>query len=76
MKAVVPFLCFHTFPLCDNSSGLHQPSSEECRTITDDVCAQEFQTAAMFAMDDQLPQCQLLPDTPLKCNSKIPLVTS
>ena len=71
MKAVIPFLCFNIFPLCDSSSGLHQPSSEECREITEDICAREFQTAAMFATDDQLPQCQLLPDTALKCNSKI-----
>ena len=75
MNVLVPFLCFYTFPLCDNSSGLHQPSSEECRTITDDICAREFQTAAMFAMDDQLPLCQLLPKTTVKCNGKTQLVT-
>ena len=70
MKAVIPFLCFYVFPLCDSSSGLHQPSSEECREITEDICAREFQTAATFATDGQLPQCQLLPDTALKCNGK------
>ena len=70
IKTVVPFLCFYTFPLCDNTSDLHQPSSEECREITDNICAREFQKAAMFVTDDQLPQCQLLPDTTLQCNGK------
>ena len=68
MKVVVPFLCLNIFPLCDSSSSLHQPSSEGCREITEDICAREFQTAAMFATEEQLPQCQLLPDTALKCN--------
>ena len=68
MKVVIPFLCFYIFPLCDGTSGLHQPSSEECREITEDICAREFQTAA--TTDDQLPQCQLLPDTTLKSNGK------
>ena len=48
-----------------------KPSSEECREITEDICAHEFQTAASIVADDQLPQCQLLPDTALKCNGKI-----
>ena len=68
LKVVAPFLCRNIFPLCDNSTGLHQPSSEECREITEDICAREFQTAATFVTDDQLPQCQLLPDTALQCN--------
>ena len=69
-EVLIPLLCFYIFPLCDSSSNLHQPSSEECREITEDICAREFQTAATFATEDQLPQCQLLPDTTLKCNSK------
>ena len=73
MRVVVPFLCFYVFPLCDSNSGLLQPSSGECREITDNICAQEFQTAAMFATDNQLPQCQLLPEATLiqNCNGKI-----
>ena len=76
MKAVAPFLCFYIFALCNSNSRLLQPSSGECREITDNVCAREFQTAAMFATADQLPQCQLLPDTALNCNSKTPTVHS
>ena len=67
MKAAVPFLCFYIFPLCDSASGLHQPSSEECREITEDICAQEFQT---LLTDAQLPQCQLPPEKNSKFNGK------
>ena len=68
MEAVVPFLCFYIFPLCDSSDRPYQPSSAECSAITNGICAREFETAATFARSDQLPQCQLLPETTLKCN--------
>ena len=70
MEAVVPFLCSYIFPLCDSSGRLHQPSAVECREITDEICAQEYNTvtAESLAGDGQLPQCQLLPETTLECN--------
>ena len=70
MEAVVPFLCFYIFPLCDSSGRPYQPSSAECSAVTDGICAREFVTAAIFATSDQLPQCQLLPDSTLECNSE------
>ena len=70
MEAVVPFLCFYIFPLCDSSGRPYQPSAAECSTLIDGICAREFETAATFATSDQLPQCQLLPETTLECNCK------
>ena len=68
MEAVVPFLCFYIFPLCDSSGRPYQPSAAECSTLIDGICAREFETAATSAIGDQLPQCQLLPVTTLECN--------
>ena len=70
MEAVVPFLCFYIFPLCDSSGHLYQPSSAECKEITDGICAQEFAMAAVFVEASQLPQCALLPEKTQRCNSK------
>ena len=73
LEAVVPFLCFYIFPLCDSSGCPYQPSSVECSAVTDDICDQEFEIAATFA-SDQLPQCQLLPDSTSECNSELTTV--
>ena len=70
LEVVVPFLCFYIFPLCDSSGRPYQPSAAECNTLTGGICAQEFETAAAFVTGDQLPQCQLLPETTLECNGK------
>ena len=74
MEAVVPFLCFYIFPLCDSSGRLYQPSAAECTTVIDGICAREFESAATSAMSDQLPQCQLLPQNTLECNGKTDLL--
>ena len=64
-EAFVPFLCFFTFRLCDNSSGdLRLPSSGECEMLTTETCASEFQTAVSLMGSDSLPQCQQLPNLP------------
>ena len=71
MEQVIPVICLYIFGgLCSDSSELYRLSSEECFTITDDVCAREFETARSLIGDDQLPQCQLLPDTATECNGK------
>ena len=66
IEAFVPFLCFFTFRLCDNSSGeLHLPVFGECESLTTETCAREFQTAVSLMSTDDLLQCQQLPDSPL-----------
>ena len=67
-EAVVPFLCFYIFPLCDSSGRPYQPSAAECTTVIDGICAREFELVASFVTSDQLIQCQRLPETTLECN--------
>ena len=61
-----PFLCFSIFGLCDNQSReLYLPSSQECRTVTENICAEEFVAAGAFVDSNQLPQCDEFPDVSL-----------
>ena len=63
IEAFVPFLCFFTFRLCNNSTGeLFLPSFGECEGLTTETCAREFQTAASIMDTNELLQCQQLPD--------------
>ena len=72
MEQVIPFICLYTFGgLCSDSSKLYRLSSEECFAITDNVCAREFESARQLVHSDQLPQCQLLPNTSIECNGKL-----
>ena len=63
--AIVPFLCFFTFGLCDNSnsdgSELLRPSRGECEMIMTQTCAREFEAAVNLLGSENLPQCQQLP---------------
>ena len=57
-----PFLCFSTFGLCDNRSReLYLPSSQQCRTVTEEICAEEFVAAGAILGSNQLPQCDEFP---------------
>lgn len=63
LAAVVPFLCFYYFGLCD-SGELYQPSFEDCATIASETCRVEFQAAINLGLGrDRLPQCELLSDS-------------
>ena len=61
-----PFLCFSMFGLYNNQSReLYLPSSQECRTVTENICAEEFVAAGAFVDSNQLPQCDEFPDVSL-----------
>ena len=70
----LPFMCLFIFGLCDSNSQLYQPTMEECDMVTEGVCEGVFNdledAAAAIGQADQLPQCELLPETSLNCNSK------
>ena len=58
-SAVVPFICFYYFSLCDDGE-LYLPSSEDCITIASETCAVELQMAVSILGRESLPQCDLL----------------
>ena len=61
-----PFLCFSMFGLCSNQSReIYLPSSSECRTVTEGICAEEYAAAGAIVGSDQLPQCDEFPDVSL-----------
>ena len=61
--AIVPFLCFYSFGLCDSSNQPHLPSIEDCVRIGNQTCAAEFRTAISLVGRENLPQCETLPTT-------------
>ena len=73
--AVVPFICFFTYGLCDNSSsdglGLLRPSQGECEIIMTQTCVREFEAAVNLIGSENLPQCQQLPVLNDDCRGKM-----
>ena len=73
-EAVVPFMCLFIFQLCDSDGQVYQPTMEECEEVTEGVCENVFEdlrmAAALIGREDQLPQCELLPETSLNCNGE------
>ena len=63
--AIVPFLCYYSFGLCDSSNELHLPSFRDCVLIGNQTCAAEFRTAISLVGRENLPQCETLPTTSL-----------
>ena len=62
IEVAQPFLCFSLFGLCDNHSReLYLPSSQQCRTVTEEICAKELAAAVAIIGSDQLPQCDEFP---------------
>ena len=68
--AVRPLLCLYSFPLCDVNGMIHLPSPEQCTTVRDEVCMNEWQTAMDFLGSEQLPQCNLLPEAIVDCRGR------
>ena len=66
-EAALPFLCLYLFRLCDSNGILYQPTSIDCVTISTGVCEREWAIAAGAVGQERLPQCELLPMTPLLC---------
>ena len=65
-KVAPSFLCISMFGLCNNRTReLYLPSSQECRTVTENICAEEFVAAGGFVDSNQLPQCDEFPDASL-----------
>ena len=61
LVALAPFMCLYTLGLCDGSGALHLPSFEECVYVRDTACTQEWALAATVVGEENLPQCQSLP---------------
>ena len=70
-EAVIPFLCFSIFNLCDSSNTLHTATREDCLYIRDDVCVSEWSTAVKLLGGDVLPVCEELPvNIMVECTGK------
>ena len=75
LAAIIPFLCFYTFGLCDGSGTLHRPSSKQCAHIRNVTCKTEWAQAVAFVGEDAMPQCHLLPDTTVFTDDSMPTGT-
>ncbi|XP_025080891.1 inactive tyrosine-protein kinase transmembrane receptor ROR1-like isoform X2 [Pomacea canaliculata] len=67
----IPSLCFHAFPLCDDSGDKPKPRricKDECQILESDVCKTEYILAKRHKLigDSLLPKCDTLdePDSP------------
>lgn len=69
-RAVEPLLCLFFFPLCDANGMPRLPSLEECATVRDEMCMQEWQTAATVLGAEQLPQCDSLPEATISIDCR------
>ena len=70
-RAIKPFLCLYLFPLCDTNGMIHRPSTEECKTVRDEVCSEEWKmTEAVFG-SNLFPQCESLPATSVNCQGRL-----
>ena len=69
--AVVPFICLYLFPLCDENQTAYLPSSQECNSISTDICKAEWSMAQQLL--SSLPNCAALPNV-THCNCKLQLL--
>ncbi|ESO86644.1 hypothetical protein LOTGIDRAFT_51609, partial [Lottia gigantea] len=67
----IPSLCYHAFPLCDDSRGKPRPKQickDECEALEDNICKTEYILAKRHPLigDRLLPDCSKLagPGTP------------
>ncbi|XP_014668164.1 PREDICTED: inactive tyrosine-protein kinase transmembrane receptor ROR1-like [Priapulus caudatus] len=64
----IPSLCYHAFPLCDESSSQPRPlkiCKDECEILETDICEKEYSLAQVHpVLKDKviLPRCSELPD--------------
>ena len=69
-EAIVPFICFSIFGLCDSSTReLYLPSLKDCNVLMN-TCAPEFQRAMPLIANFptlQVPSCDLFPNITLTC---------
>ena len=64
----LPFICLYLFPPCDWNGTEYLPTSEQCRSISTDICKNEWTLAQN--MINGLPDCASLPNM-TACNSKL-----
>ena len=71
IDAMVPFLCLSAFRSCDSGNNLHTSKREDCIFIRDDVCASEWNQAALFLGAENLPVCENLPPKTDDCGGML-----
>ncbi len=69
--AALPFTCLYLYSLCGVSGELYRPSAEECKHLSEEVCAQPWQFAGSFGMAGSLPNCDELVAETLQCGGKL-----
>lgn len=69
IEAITPFFCLFIFTLCDSSNNLHIVLREDCLELRDNVCAEEWNFAALLG-PGVLPVCEDLPDRTDECAGK------
>ncbi len=73
-EAIVPFICFSIFGICDNSTReLYLPSLEDCNVLMN-TCAPEFQRAILLNASFPVPPCESFPNITLICSGMHVLV--
>ena len=69
-EAIVPFMCFSFFGLCDSSTReLYLPSLKDCNVLMN-TCGPEFQRAMSLIANVsilQVPPCDSFPNITLTC---------
>ena len=65
-ERAIPFLCIYYFGLCDSGGVQHQPSMEECISVSTGTCQAEWITANLF-LPGQLPTCESLQEGSIPC---------
>ena len=64
----LPFICLYLFPLCGENGTVYLPSSEQCNSISTDICKGEWVMAQEVI--SSLPNCALLPNVS-SCNCRL-----
>ena len=71
-EAIVPFICFSIFGLCDSSTReLYLPSLKDCNVLMN-TCGPEFQRAMPLIAILQVPRCDSFPNSTLICTGMFP----
>lgn len=67
LEGIQPFLCLHTFRLCDDSGGLHIALRGECLRLRESVCSDVWARVELLLPQGSLPVCEDLPATTDDC---------
>ncbi len=67
VRAALSFTCLYLYPLSGEDRRLYEPSAEQCRHLSDEVCVQTWELARQLGVANRLPNCDDFMEETLQC---------